>query len=138
VGAWDALDSLAEGVLTTDLEGRIVYVNQTAENLLGKPTAEAMGRTLPEVIHLVDEADRKALADPVRRSHPEVCARGDPRRHHGQPAAGLADGGVVEFAALDSSSGNDHRSRLAVDARGVMGLSPAGTGSAGETFDSTH
>jgi len=68
VGAWDALDSLAEGVLTTDLEGRIVYVNQTAENLLGKPIAEAMGRTLPEVIHLVDEADRKALADPVRQT----------------------------------------------------------------------
>jgi diguanylate cyclase (GGDEF)-like protein/PAS domain S-box-containing protein len=67
-GAWDALDSLAEGVLTTDLDGRIVYVNQTAEHLLGKPTSEAMGRTLPEVIQLVDEADRKALADPVRQT----------------------------------------------------------------------
>src|SRR5688572_10957368 len=67
-GAWDALDSLAEGVLTTDLDGRIVYVNQTAEHLLGKPAAEAMGRTLPEVLQLVDEADRKALADPVRQT----------------------------------------------------------------------
>jgi diguanylate cyclase (GGDEF)-like protein/PAS domain S-box-containing protein len=67
-GAWDALDSLAEGVLTTDLDGRIVYVNQTAEHLLGKPISEAMGRTLPEVIQLVDEADRKALADPVRQT----------------------------------------------------------------------
>jgi diguanylate cyclase (GGDEF)-like protein/PAS domain S-box-containing protein len=67
-GAWDALDSLAEGVLTTDLEGRIAYVNQTAEHLLGKPASETMGRTLPEVLQLVDEADRKALADPVRQT----------------------------------------------------------------------
>jgi diguanylate cyclase (GGDEF)-like protein/PAS domain S-box-containing protein len=67
-GAWDALDSLAEGVLTTDLEGRIAYVNQTAAHLLDKPISDVMGRTLPEAIQLVDEADRKALADPVRQT----------------------------------------------------------------------
>src|SRR5512136_2218131 len=34
--AWGALDSLAEGVLTTDVEGRIVYVNHAGEHLIGK------------------------------------------------------------------------------------------------------
>lgn len=66
--AWGALDSLAESVLTTDVEGRIVYVNHAGEQLIGKPAAEILGRTLPDVIELVDEGDRKTLGDPVRQS----------------------------------------------------------------------
>ncbi len=65
--AWEALDALGEGVATTDAEGRIVYVNQSGEQLIGRPAAEALGRSLQEVINLVDEADRKALGDPVRQ-----------------------------------------------------------------------
>ncbi len=38
--AWGALDSLAEGVLTTDVEGRIVYVNEAGCHLIGKQMAE--------------------------------------------------------------------------------------------------
>ncbi len=38
--AWEALDSLGEGVLTTDREGRIVYVNKAGEQLIGKPASE--------------------------------------------------------------------------------------------------
>jgi len=34
--AWEALDSLAESVLTTDVDGRIVYVNSAGEQLMGK------------------------------------------------------------------------------------------------------
>ncbi|MGI9246299.1 MAG: EAL domain-containing protein [Steroidobacteraceae bacterium] len=66
--AWQALDSLAESVLTTDVEGRIIYVNKAGENLLGKASGEVIGRTLGDVIELVDEGDRKALGDPVRQS----------------------------------------------------------------------
>ena len=65
--AWEALDALGEGVITTDADGRIVYVNQSGEQLIGKPAAEALGRSLQEVINLVDEDDRKALGDPVRQ-----------------------------------------------------------------------
>ena len=65
--AWEALDALGEGVITTDAEGRIVYVNHSGEQLIGKPAAEALGRSLQEVISLVDEDDRKALGDPVRQ-----------------------------------------------------------------------
>ena len=67
--AWAALDSLSEGVLTTDVDGRIVYVNRAGEALLGsRPMADAIGHTLGEVMSLVDEADRKTLGDPVRQS----------------------------------------------------------------------
>jgi diguanylate cyclase (GGDEF)-like protein/PAS domain S-box-containing protein len=66
--AWEALDSLADSVLTTDVEGRIVYVNRAGETMFGKPANEVLGKTLAEVIQLVDESDRKALGDPVRQS----------------------------------------------------------------------
>ncbi|MDH5175681.1 MAG: EAL domain-containing protein [Gammaproteobacteria bacterium] len=66
--AWEALDSLAESVLTTDIDGRIVYVNAAGEQLIGKPIEEILGRTLGEVIELVDEGDRKMASDPVRQT----------------------------------------------------------------------
>jgi diguanylate cyclase (GGDEF)-like protein/PAS domain S-box-containing protein len=66
--AWEALDSLAESVLTTDREGRIVYVNKSGEQLIGKPASEILGRTLGDVIALVDEGDRKVLTDPVQQA----------------------------------------------------------------------
>ena len=65
--AWEALEALGEGVLTTDADGRIVYVNKAGEQLIGKPAAEALGHTLQEVISLAEEGDRKALGDPVRQ-----------------------------------------------------------------------
>jgi diguanylate cyclase (GGDEF)-like protein/PAS domain S-box-containing protein len=63
--AWEALDALGEGVVTTDLEGRIAYVNRTAEELIGRKAHEALGLTLLEVIDLAEEGERKALGDPV-------------------------------------------------------------------------
>jgi len=66
--AWEALDALGEGVLTTDLDGRIAYVNKAGQDLLGRPVADALGKTLLEVLDLVEEGDRKALADPVRQA----------------------------------------------------------------------
>ena len=66
--AWEALDSLAESVLTTDAEGRIVYANKAAEQLINKPAGDVIGRSFAEVVQLVDEGDRKAPGDPVRQS----------------------------------------------------------------------
>lgn len=66
--AWEALDALGEGVLTTDLDGRIDYVNRAGQDLLGRPAADTLGKTLLEVLELVEEGDRKSLADPVRQS----------------------------------------------------------------------
>jgi len=62
-----ALDALGEGVITTDLEGRITYVNRAGEELIGRAAREALGLTLLEVIELVEEGERKALGDPVRQ-----------------------------------------------------------------------
>jgi diguanylate cyclase (GGDEF)-like protein/PAS domain S-box-containing protein len=75
-----ALQSLAEAIVTTDAEGRLVYLNPAAEKLLGVDKAEAAGRALEDVIGLVDQNDRNLLADPVREAmtggaNPHVLSR---------------------------------------------------------------
>ncbi len=60
-----ALQSLAEAIVTTDLEGRLVFMNPAAENLLGVTTLQAQGKPLEEVVSLVDQNDRKLLSDPI-------------------------------------------------------------------------
>jgi diguanylate cyclase (GGDEF)-like protein/PAS domain S-box-containing protein len=88
--AWEALDALGDGVITTDAEGRIAYVNKAGEGLIGRPAADALGRTLPEVIDLVQEGDRKSLGDPVRQ-----CLSSGGRVHvgrRGMVVSGEAEG----------------------------------------------
>lgn len=61
------LDSIGEGVITTDLEGRIDYANGAAELMLGCRLDLAEGNRLSDLVGLVDEADRKPLGDPIQR-----------------------------------------------------------------------
>ncbi len=65
--AWDTLDSLGEGIITTDVTGRIDYLNRAAEQLIGVAGSDAIGKTITEIITLVDENDRRSLGDPVRQ-----------------------------------------------------------------------
>jgi diguanylate cyclase (GGDEF)-like protein/PAS domain S-box-containing protein len=62
------LEAMGESVLTVNADGRIDYVNQSAELLLGQSAEQVMGRTFAEVASLVDEADRRSLGDPVRKA----------------------------------------------------------------------
>jgi diguanylate cyclase (GGDEF)-like protein/PAS domain S-box-containing protein len=59
------LESIGDGVLTTDIHGRIDFLNHEAANLLGRSFAEVDGRLFGDVVSVVDEADRRVLADPV-------------------------------------------------------------------------
>jgi diguanylate cyclase (GGDEF)-like protein/PAS domain S-box-containing protein len=90
-GAWEALDSLGEGVLTTDIEGRIVYVNKAAEQLIGKPTADTLGHQLLEVLHLAEEGEKKTLGDPVRQ-----CLATGSRINLGRRGMLVSNGGSSE------------------------------------------
>jgi diguanylate cyclase (GGDEF)-like protein/PAS domain S-box-containing protein len=63
-----AMHSLAEAIVTTDLDGRLVYLNPAAEKLLGVTRAQAMGRLLEEIVGLMDQNDRKLLADPIKEA----------------------------------------------------------------------
>jgi diguanylate cyclase (GGDEF)-like protein/PAS domain S-box-containing protein len=76
-----AMQSLAEAIVTTDIEGRLAYLNPAAEKLLGVGRAQAVGRPLEDVVGLVDQNDRKNLTDPVREAvggghgHPHNLSR---------------------------------------------------------------
>ncbi|MBJ90149.1 MAG: diguanylate cyclase [Woeseia sp.] len=61
------LESIAEAVITTDNEGRIDYMNHAAEVITGVNRDHVSGHKTGEIFTLVDEADRRALGDPVER-----------------------------------------------------------------------
>jgi diguanylate cyclase (GGDEF)-like protein/PAS domain S-box-containing protein len=61
------LESISEGVITTDNDGRIDYMNLSAETLLGTNRDDAAGHRIGELFTLLDDADRRPLGDPVER-----------------------------------------------------------------------
>ena len=60
-----ALSSIGDGVVTTDAEGRVTFLNRMAETLIGWPTEQAVGRPLQEVFEVVDETTRRPEETPV-------------------------------------------------------------------------
>ncbi len=60
-----ALQSIAEAIVTTDASGQIEYLNPAAERLIGTTLEAARGKAIGVVVGLVDDADRRALSDPV-------------------------------------------------------------------------
>src|SRR2546430_13533792 len=56
-----ALASIADAVITTDVAGRITYLNPTAERLTGWRTTEALGQPADTVLTLVSDATRQPI-----------------------------------------------------------------------------
>ena len=69
------LQSISDGVITTDAVGHIQYINPVAERLTGWQAAAAKGRLVKEVFQIVEESTRKAIDNPIIRvSHKNrVC-----------------------------------------------------------------
>ncbi|MGV1098595.1 ATP-binding protein [Thiovibrio sp. JS02] len=59
------LRSIGDGVISTDIEGRVILLNKAAERLTGWTQREAAGRPLAEVFRLVDAETRTPLETPV-------------------------------------------------------------------------
>jgi len=55
------LASIGDGVITTDREGRIRFLNPVAEKLTGWPGSRAKGRPVSEVFHLTEEGGDVAI-----------------------------------------------------------------------------
>lgn len=70
------LDAMGDGVITTDVGGRISYLNAVASELTGWRLKDAIGRSLGECLPLMDESTGEAVADPTIR----CFARGAPVR----------------------------------------------------------
>jgi PAS domain S-box-containing protein len=59
------LASIGDGVIATDTDGRITFVNSVAAALTGWPEVEAIGQTLESVFRIINEQTRQPLANPA-------------------------------------------------------------------------
>jgi diguanylate cyclase (GGDEF)-like protein/PAS domain S-box-containing protein len=59
------LQSIGDGVITTDAAGRVEYMNPVAEQTTGWSVREAQGSALTEVLPLIDEATRLTIESPA-------------------------------------------------------------------------
>jgi diguanylate cyclase (GGDEF)-like protein/PAS domain S-box-containing protein len=59
------LQSIGDGVITTEPDGRVTWMNPAAERLTGWTVAEAQGRALDEVFKIFNEQTREPAENPV-------------------------------------------------------------------------
>ena len=65
--AWwrTTLSSIGDGVIATEADGRVRFLNQVAESLTGWTATEAKGRTLTEIFPIFNEETRAVVENPV-------------------------------------------------------------------------
>jgi diguanylate cyclase (GGDEF)-like protein/PAS domain S-box-containing protein len=61
------LDSIGDGVITTDVQGNIQYFNPVAEYLTGWKLAEVKGFPLSDVFNIVNELTQRPVENPVHK-----------------------------------------------------------------------
>ncbi|WP_375479431.1 EAL domain-containing protein [uncultured Nostoc sp.] len=62
------LQSIGDAVITTDVFGRIQYLNPVAESLIGCSQASAQGLLLVEVFKIVHETTRQPVQNPIEQA----------------------------------------------------------------------
>jgi len=62
------LASIGDAVITTNLEGRITYLNAVAESLTGWTQREAVGQPLESVFRIVNETTRRPVDNPAAKA----------------------------------------------------------------------
>jgi diguanylate cyclase (GGDEF)-like protein/PAS domain S-box-containing protein len=92
------LQSIGDGVITTDREGRIDYLNPVAEQLSGWRAADAQGASILNVLRLRDEQTRSEIENPLLR-----CLREDKVVHFGEHSV-LVNRLGQEIAIQDSAA----------------------------------
>jgi len=92
------LNSIGDAVISTDVEGRISYLNLVAERLTGWSLKDGLGRPLEEVFKIIDAETRARIANPMVRATKENATVGLP------PTCILVRRDGVESAIEDSSA----------------------------------
>ena len=114
------LQSIGDGVITTDALGQVEYLNPIAENLTGWRVADAMGRSIDDVFRGFHEETCEPLENPlmvaIRRTHsiksvrPTLLIRRDGNELYIESCAspirdgaGAVSGGVLVFHDVSES-----------------------------------
>jgi PAS domain S-box-containing protein len=61
------LASIGDGVIVTDAQGRVTFLNGEAERLTGWSSRDAAGHPLPAVFHIINERTRQLADNPVEK-----------------------------------------------------------------------
>lgn len=61
------LASIGDGVITTDIDGRVQYLNPVAEDLVGWTLGDARDLPIQALFRVIDELSRKSLQNPVEQ-----------------------------------------------------------------------
>ncbi|HEY3658878.1 MAG TPA: CHASE3 domain-containing protein [Steroidobacteraceae bacterium] len=61
------LASIGDGVIVSDTRGRITFMNKVAADLSGWPAEEAEGKTIGEVLNLINESTRARVENPAEK-----------------------------------------------------------------------
>ncbi len=59
------IESIADGVISADSAGLVVFMNRVAEEMTGWPSSEAAGHKVGEIFAVMDEATGRLAANPV-------------------------------------------------------------------------
>jgi PAS domain S-box-containing protein len=59
------LASIGDGVIASDPDGRVTYMNEPARQMTGWPTNEAIGQPLADVFRIISEKTRKPVDHPA-------------------------------------------------------------------------
>ena len=70
------LASIGDAVISTDVEGRVTFMNRVAESLTGWRQAEALGRSLSEIFQILNEESRQPVENPALRALSAVTTVG--------------------------------------------------------------
>src|SRR5882724_2720343 len=62
------LDSIGDGVITVDVDGKVTRLNPVAEALTGWKNADARGQPLKKVFHVINEDTRVEVENPALRA----------------------------------------------------------------------
>ena len=60
------LNSIGDAVLSTDMEGKVTYLNVVAEKMTGWTREEALGKSLDEVFKIIDGSTRQPCPNPLK------------------------------------------------------------------------
>lgn len=61
------LSSIGDGVIATDIQGHVTFVNPVAERLTGWPQSDACGKPLNVVFNIINELSRRPVTNPVAK-----------------------------------------------------------------------
>jgi len=70
------LNSIGDAVIATDAEARVVIINPLAAKLTGWAQAEAMGRPVDEIFHIISQDTREPAAVPVLKTLAQGIVQG--------------------------------------------------------------